>query len=176
MTSFTNPERVGNFVNAVPYDRVGAVYVSSFSAIAVTVAQDVFELNIHSTCKNAFLREIRLGQYSDAGDSAAEMLSVRILKGYTVSGSGGAAGVVSPIDARSAAGVSTVEINNTTVANTGTAITLCADSFNIQGGWLYQPGPSDRPRLVASDRLVVRITAPTDALTMNGTIIFEETV
>lgn len=169
-------DRIGNYVKAVPFDQHGAVYVCAFSATAVTAAQDVFELNVASTCKEARLREVRIAQYSDAGDSAAEMLSVIIQKGYTTSGSGGSEGTVNPMDARSAAAASTVEINNTTVAADGTAITLCADAFNVQAGWLYQPGPSDRPRLVASDRLVVRITAPADSLTMNGTLIFEEIV
>lgn len=167
-------ERIGNYVKAVPFDQHGAVYVCALSAVSIAAAQDVFELNVGSGVKAAYLREVRIGQYSDAGDSAAEMLSVLVQKGYTVSGSGGSAGTVSPMDARSPAAASSVEINNTTVANTGTAITLCADAFNIQAGWLYQPGPSDRPRLVANDRLVVRITAPTDALTTNATLIFEE--
>lgn len=169
-----NIERIGNYVKAVPFDQYGAVYVCAIVNVAITAAQDVFELNVGSGVKAAYLREVRIGQFSDAGDSAAEMLSVLVQKGYTVSGSGGSAGTISPMDARSPAANSTIEVNNTTVANTGTAITLCSDAFNIQAGWLYQPGPSDRPRLVAGDRLVIRITAPTDSLSTNATLVFEE--
>ena len=175
MTTY-NPrlESLNNYVKAVPYDHFGPVYVVSFTAVAVTAAQDVFELNVASTLRGAYLREVRIGQYSDAGDTAAEMLSVLVIKGYTVTGSGGGAFTPVPIDARSVAASSTAAINNTTVANTGTALTLVSDAFNIQAGWLYQPGPSDRPRLAASDRLVVRITIPADSLTMNGTLVYEE--
>ena len=51
---------------------------------------------------------------------------------------------------------------------------LLADSFNVMGGWLYYPAPEERIEAGVSQRLVVRITAPTDALTLNGTLVSEE--
>jgi hypothetical protein len=164
-----------NYVKAVPFDRAGTVYSATFSAVGVAAAQDVFEITAGAAA-TVFIREVRIGQYSDAGDAAAEMLSLLIVKGYTVSGSGGSAVTPAPIDGHGAVAVSAVEANNTTVANTGTALTLIADSFNVQAGFLYQPNPSDRIRLAAGERLVVRITAPVDSLTTNGTLIFEEIV
>ena len=107
MATPPNIESIGNYVKAVPFDHFGPVYVLTFSAIAVSAAQDVFELNVASTLRGAYLREVRIGQYSDAGDAAAELLSVLVIKGYTVSGSGGAAVTPTPIDARSAAAAST---------------------------------------------------------------------
>jgi hypothetical protein len=152
-----------------------AVYIATFSAVSVSAAQDCFELNTSSTHRVA-LREVRLGQYSDAGDAAAEMLSVLFVRGYTTSGSGGS--TVTPATrsglAVATAAVSTCEINNTTVANTGTAVVLLADSFNVASGFRYYPSPDDAIILQPSSRFVVRITAPTDALTMNGTLVFEE--
>jgi hypothetical protein len=74
--------------------------------------------------------------------------------------------------------VSGVEINNTTVANTGTPKVLIADAWNIQAPYLWQaPEDPDHPGniiLEQSGRLVVRITAPADSITMNGTLIWEE--
>jgi hypothetical protein len=152
-----------------------AVYIASFSAVAVSAAQDCFELNTSSTHRVA-IREVRLGQYSDAGDAAAELLSVLFARGYTVSGSGGS--TMTPVTRSgltvATAAVSTVEINNTTVANTGTAAVLLADSFNIAAGFRYYPSQEDAIILQPSSRFVVRITAPSDALTMNGTLVFEE--
>ena len=171
-----NIEQIGTYVKAVPFDQYGPTYVVTFTAVSVSAAQDAFELNVGSTVKSARLREVRLSQYSDAGDAAAEMISVQIIKGYSVSGSVGTSATPVPLDPRAPAATSTAEVNNTTVANTGTPLTLHSDTFNVQGGFLYQPGPSDRIKLLASDRLVVRITAPADALTMNGTLIFEERV
>lgn len=153
----------------------GPVFAATFTAVAVSVAQDVFEIVAPSTSR-VLIREIRLGQYSDAGDAAAELLSILILRGYTVSGSGGTS--ATPVNMQGHTGAksagSTVEVNNTTVANTGSPVTLLADSFNVQAGFRYYPAPGDHIVLEKSQRLVVRITAPADALTMNGTLIFQE--
>jgi hypothetical protein len=148
------------------------VFAASFAAVAVSAAQDVFEL-VAATAMVVNLREVRLGQYSDFGDAAAEILSVQIIKGYTVSGSGGSTPTPGDIVAAAVAGA-TVEANNTTVANTGTVKILVADAFNVQAGWWYRPPADERIRLAAGERLVVRITAPADALTMNGTLVFDE--
>lgn len=153
----------------------GPVYAATFSAVAVTAAQDVFEITAPATSR-VLIRGIRIGQYTDAGDAAAEILSVLVIRGYTTSGSGGSS--VTPVNLHGWSGApsasSTVEANNTTVANTGTAVTLLADTMNVQAGWQYYPAPHDHMVLDYSQRLVVRITAPADSLTMNGTLIFQE--
>jgi hypothetical protein len=151
------------------------IYVASFSAIAVSAAQDVFELTAHASSRVA-LRELRLGQYSDAGDSEAELLSVLILRGYTTSGSGGAAMTPANISGHSGApaAVTVVERNNTTGASTGTPAVLLASAWNVQDEYLWLPDPDARPIIEVSTRVVVRITAPADALTTNGTLVFEE--
>ena len=154
---------------------VGPIYVATFSAVAITAAQDVFEITAPSSSR-ILIREIRIGQYSDAGDAAAELLSVLITRGYTVTGSGGS--TLTPVNYRGHSGTlsasSVVKANNTTVANTGTAATLLADSFNVQAGFRFYPAPEDRIILEPSARLVVRITAPADSITANGTIVFQE--
>lgn len=159
----------------------GPIFTATFSAIAVSAAQDAFELTTHATSRIEIC-EIFLGQYSDAGDAAAEMLSVQIIRGYTVPGSGGAAVTPGNFEPWSRAAVTTVARNNTTLANTGTAVILHSEAFNVQGGWLYKPfkGTEDneRPKVEAAGAtnglLVVRITAPADAVTMNGTIKWRE--
>lgn len=152
-----------------------AVFTSTFAAVAVTAAQDVFEITAPATSKIA-IREVRIGQYSDAGDAAAELLSVQIIRGYTVSGSGGSAGTSNPVAGHSGAITSTaaIETNNTTVANTGSPVIMIADAFNVQAGWIYVPDPDERITIAVSTRLVVRITAPADSITMNGTLVYEE--
>jgi hypothetical protein len=152
-----------------------AIFFATFSAVAVAAAQDVFELVAPSGVRVA-IREVRLGQYSDAGDAAAELLSVLFLRGYTVSGSDGSS--VTPVTrsglSTATAAASTVEANNTTVANTGTPAVLLADSFNVAAGFRYYPGRDDAIILQPSTRFVVRITAPADEITMNGTLVFDE--
>ena len=68
---------------------MGRIYSVSTAAVAVTTAIDVAEL-VAAAGKPFILHEVVLGQYSDAGDAAAEVLSVLIKRGigYT-SGSGG---------------------------------------------------------------------------------------
>ncbi len=152
-----------------------AIFTATFSAIAVSAAQDVFEIVAPADSKIA-IREVRLGQYSDAGDAAAEMLSVLIIKGYTTSGSGGASVTAAPVQGHTGAltSTATVERNNTTIAADGTAVVMVADAFNVQSGWIYIPAPEERIVVPVSGRLVVRITAPADAVTMNGTLVFEQ--
>jgi hypothetical protein len=151
------------------------IFTGAFKAVAVAAAQDVWELNAHASTR-VVIREIRIGQYSDAGDAAAELLSVSLETGWTTSGSGGAA--VTPNNLHrwtgAPAAVSTLERSNTTVAQDGTGVVLVADSFNIQAGWWYYPPEDERIILEAGDRFVVRITAPADELTVNSTIVFEE--
>lgn len=151
------------------------IYSAVFSGVAVSAAQDVFELVAHASSRVA-VREIRLGQYSDFGDAQAEILSVTIITGFTTSGTGGAS--VTPANLsrlnNGLTAVTTVERNNTTVAQDGTGTTVLADVFNVAAGWWYYPPEDERIIMEKSQRLVVRITAPADALTMNGTIIFEE--
>ena len=65
-----------------------SIFSATFSAVAVSVAQDVFELVAPSNSRVA-IHSVSLGQYSDAGDASAELLSVTILRGHTTSGSGG---------------------------------------------------------------------------------------
>lgn len=156
----------------------GPIFSATFSAIAVSAAQDVFELTAHSSSRIEIC-EIFLGQYSDAGDAAAEMLSVQIVRGHTVAGSGGAAVTPGNFEPWSRAAVTTVARNNTTIASGGTGLVLHSEAFNVQGGWLYRPfkfsnEDNERPKVEAAGIVVVRITAPADAVTMNGTIKWRE--
>ena len=158
-----------------------SVFTATFSAIAVSAAQDVFELTTHATSRIEIC-EIYLGQYSDAGDAAAELLSVQIVRGHTTAGSGGAAVTPGRFDPWSRAAVTTVARNNTTIAADGTAVILHSEAFNVQAGWVYRPLRTDlineRPKVehtgATNGLLVVRITAPADAVTMNGTIKWRE--
>jgi hypothetical protein len=152
-----------------------SVFSATFSAVAVSAAQDLFEIVAPADSKVA-IREIRFGQYTDAGDAAAEILSLLVIKGYTVSGSGGS--TLTPANRQghtgAATSTTTVEANNTTVANTGTAVTVMADAWNVQVPYLYIPDPAERIVINKGERCVVRVTIPADSITMNGTIVFEE--
>jgi hypothetical protein len=66
-------------------------------------------------------------------------------------------------------------VNNTTVANTGTAVNLHVDAFNVRAGLQLWFPPEARPAASqANTTLAIRIPAPTDALTMSGTVYVRE--
>lgn len=152
-----------------------AIYTATFTAVAVTAAQDVFEITADTTTR-VKIREVMLGQYSDAGDAQAELLSILFIRGYTVTGSGGSTVTPSNISGHTGAlaAVSVVKANNTTVANTGTVKTLRAEAWNVQTPYIYAPEEDEYLILEAGQRLVIRLTVPADSLTVNGTLTFEE--
>jgi hypothetical protein len=152
-----------------------AIYFATFSAVAVSAAQDIWEITAPTGTAVA-IREITFGQYSDFGDAQAELISILLRRGHTTTGSGGS--TVTPETRTGLSGAtaaaSVVKANNTTVAASGTAVNLIADTFNVAAGWTYRPLPEERIILQPGVRLVCRITLPTDAITANSTLVFEE--
>lgn len=152
-----------------------AVFTATFNAVAITAAQDLFEI-VASSTRRIVIHEMAIGQYTDFGDAAAEILSVLIMRGHTTTGSGGSA--VTPANVRSNSGAesctATVAKNNTTVATGGSPETLRAEAWNVQAPYIHSPGADERIELDAGERLVFRITAPADSITTNATVTFEE--
>jgi hypothetical protein len=154
----------------------GRMYTVTFSAVAVSAAQDLFEIT-PADDRPVEIVGIELGQTSDAGDANDELLQISIIRGHATSGSGGSAAtpaVTSPLD--TAAGF-TAEVNNTTVATTGTPITLQTGAWNIRAGYINWFPEDARPSATqANTTIVVRQTAPSDALTMSGTLYVRELI
>ena len=151
----------------------GNIFSATISATAVTAAQDVFSI-LAPDNKRVKIREVVLSQYTDFGDAASEIISVLVVRGYTTVGSGGSAITPSNFDPTGRRASATVRKNDTTVATDGTAAILRATAWNIQSEWLYIPDQSERAILMPNQRLVVRITAPADSITLNATLVFEE--
>jgi len=158
-------------------DGVGLIYVATFEDIAITAAQDLFEIVAPSNSR-VVIREFEIGQESDEGDAQAEMLGLKIIRGYTSAGSGGAAVTPYPVAPWSGAATagSTVKRNNTTIASGGTPKLMRATAWNVMGGYRYYPGfRGERIMLDAGERCVFRLpNAPIDSLTCHATLVFEE--
>lgn len=156
---------------------MGRLYSASFSAVAVSAAVDAFEI-LAATGKPFILHEIILAQSSDYGDAAAEGLSVLIKRatGSYSSGSGGSTATPAKHNTNDAAAGPTVETNNTTQASAGSGAltTIRSEAWNVQAGYQYLPPPEQRITYLASEACVVSITAPADAITLSGTVVFEE--
>lgn len=156
---------------------MGMRYSCVFDAVAVTAAQDLFELTAPADSA-LIIHSIRIGQTTDYGDAAAEGSQITLRRGQgTTSGSGGSAGTEVTLEAGFAAAGTLVETNNTTqmTVGGGSIQVLAEEPFNIQVGYLYQPVPEERIIISPSDLFTVALdSAPADSLTMSGTIVWEE--
>lgn len=151
------------------------IYTVAFSAVAVTVAVDVFEIR-PADDKPVEIIGLFIGQSSDVGDAADEMLGYSVIRGFTTSGSGGATPTPTPVDRSGAAAGFSAETNNTTAATTGTTTTMHADTFNIRAGEkLWVPEGCWWEASQADTSIIVRLAAaPADSLTMSGTLYVRE--
>ena len=112
---------------------MGRVYATEFENVAVTAAQDFFEI-APATDKPCRLLSLELSQFSDFADAAEELLRVRVIRGHATSGSVGGTANETPVLPGDGAASYTGEINNTTIASTGTPVNLWSGAFNIRVG------------------------------------------
>jgi len=151
-----------------------ALYTAIFNAVTVTAQQDLFELNV-PTDAIVLIHAIELSQSSEIGDAQEEGLNLLMKRGATTSGSGGTVPTSQPLETGSSAFGGTVEVNNTTKATAGTIVTLRAENWNVRMPYLWLPTPEMRFILGPSSRFTVELaTTPADAITMSGTLTFEE--
>lgn len=146
-------------------------YRIPFEQVAVTVAQDLFEINAPADAA-VRLHEVKLSQSTDAGDTESEQLNVLIHRG-TTSGSGGSAVTPAPLSVGDAAFGGTCEVNNTTQSTEGTK--LDSFDFNVMAGNETIYTPEARIDISPSGRLIVELqSTPADSLTMSGSALIEE--
>lgn len=151
----------------------GRIYNVIAAPTSQTVAIDLFEIVAPSTGV-VILRALRIGQTTEIGDAQDEQCRVRIITGYTTSGSGGSSATPTPKSLGMSAFGGTAEVHNTTLANTGTAATHLDDVWNLRGGYIWMPAEEDMIVLRPSERAVVTLPALTDATTIGGTLTIEE--
>lgn len=150
---------------------MGRMYSATFEEVAVTAAQDLFEINAPSDAV-VVVHAVHVSQSSDAGDAQSEQLNVLIHRGST-SGSGGSTPTAAPLSLGDPAFGGTVEANNTSQSTEGTQ--LHSETFNVMAGLSIIWTPETRPVISPSGRLIIELqTAPADSLTMSGTVYFEE--
>lgn len=144
------------------------MYSAIFEEVAVSAAQDFFEINAPADAV-VILHALELSQSSDTDN---ENLSLIIHRG-TDSGSGGTVATARPMEVGDPAFGGTIEVNNTTESTEG--VILHAAAFSVLAGYTYLWTPETRIEISPSGRLNITLqTVPADALTMSGTIYFEE--
>jgi len=125
------------------------------------------------------VHEVHIGQELDAGDTEAELLRYKIVKGIgtVTSGLGGISAAIAKDDQNQATQGSTVEAENTTkmLVGSGSLAIWHADTFHVAAGLHYVPTPELRPKIAPGNRLTVELAkTPVDSLTWTGTIYFTE--
>ncbi len=153
----------------------GRMYTIAFEDIAVSAIQDLFSAQVPA---DTILKlwEFGIGQTSDSGDAAEELLRIRIRRqtGTFTVGSGGAA--VTPVRANegdSASGL-TVRRNDTTQA-TGTFEDLPILVWNVRIPLEKIWTPEQAPTIFGTSDLIIDLpAAPADALSCNAYAEVEE--
>jgi len=158
---------------------MGRFYTATFKGIAVTAAQDLFEIASPSDAVTV-IHEWTLTQTTELGDAAEEQLLLTTNRGVgtVTSGSGGATVTPQPISDGDPAYGGTVERNNTTIMAVGTG-TLETDlevhAWNIRVPYQKIYTPETRPVISPGNRWTLELeSVPADSITMNGFIVFEE--
>jgi hypothetical protein len=151
------------------------IYTVQFGSVADTTAADLIEL-APADDKPIAIIGLFMSQTSDFGDAQDELLSYKVIRGFTTSGSGGSAPTPRPLEATDPAAGFTAETNNTVLASTGTEEILHSDAFNVRvGEKLWLPDGFEWRCNQTQTRIVVRLNnAPADSLTMNGTVYVRE--
>jgi hypothetical protein len=153
---------------------MGRIYTATFSEQSESAACDLFEI-VAGSSDLIVLHELHIAQNSDVGDAEEEMLRIVLSSGHTTGGSGG--GTITPVprllgDAASGA---TVEHTNTSRASGGTIVNHYEWYWNVRIPFSHLWTPESRPILIPSRRAIVELdTTPSDALTLSGTLVFEE--
>jgi len=150
------------------------VYTVSFTGVAVTAQQDLFEIVAGST-KSCRVLAVYLSQSTEISDTQEEGLSIILKSGSTTTGSGGTTPTAIPMSVTDAASGATVKVNNTTKATAGTIITHHADNWNVRVPFQLIFPEIMQIVIAGSRRMTVELaTTPADSITMSGTLYFEE--
>lgn len=157
---------------------MGRMYNTHFKAVAVTAAQDFFEV-LAATGKPIKIHGFSVAQTTEVGDAQEEGLLLTTNRGIgsVTSGSGGSTHTPNPIDDPDIASGATVEINNTTImaVGTGTLEQLEVHPWNVRVPYVFWYTPETRPRIVPGDRWTLELeTTPADSITISGNLWFEE--
>jgi hypothetical protein len=155
---------------------MGHMYSVDIISNTISTTKSLFHIN-GITNGIVVLHSVFVGQSSDAGDAAAEMLRIQISRSTSNSTAVGTAATPRPHLLNDQAYGGTVRLSNTYSA---TNVVLINEAFNVQAGWYYTPTPEERiiipPKSVSGTHPSLRVdlpNAPSDALSVQGRMTFE---
>jgi hypothetical protein len=148
-------------------------WVTGATAASPTAAFDAIELVEPGTGLLRIWR-VRLWQTTDIQDAAEEILRTEWVRGNATSGSGGQTTVITPLNSFDPAATFTAELLNTTVASTGSPVSLAVGGWNIRIPQDELYPPEQVITLRNGERACYRVSAPNDAITCNAACLVEQ--
>ena len=146
----------------------GRSYSVVFTDIAITTAKTLIEL-IPATNKPIEIVGLEIGQTTDFGDTADEILKLTITRGATTTGTGTAA-TPSPMSPSDAASGFTAKVNMTAESTGGTEVVLWNSAYNIRAGYIQWFPEGMRPTSINGSLLLLKQSLPADSVTFSGTL------
>ena len=152
------------------------IYGANFSAQAITTATDIFEFT-PAADRPVVIYGLQLGQTTDLGDAAEEVLMIGIYRDCTA-GSGGTSNTEYIYNNHSVGATNTAGTRSLGTASTGGTL-IDIIPWNIRIPLLWIPIPEMRPKFsniaaegpVSTFRL---IAAPADSITTSATVYWAE--
>jgi len=148
-----------------------AIYSAPFDALAVTTATDLFHVTVTDTI---VIHSLVLGNTTDLGDAAEEVLCIGVFRAVTGGSGGTALTEASYVRGDDPAVTAAVLANNSSISTGGTRIGLIPWNIRIPLEKIWTP--ETRIRIDSGeDPLAFRLmAAPTDSVTMCGELLWEE--
>lgn len=146
----------------VPFAYTGSANVDLLEMVAPTAAKWI-------------ILGFDIGQTSDVGDAAEEIIALSIKSGQSTSGSGGSTSTPVPTDCVSSPGSgSSCEQANTTKASTGTILSHATHHWNVRAPLSVVYTQEQQIILPAGRRATLEIPAAIDSLTISGQVWVQE--
>lgn len=167
--AFNESYREGN-VFAIPF--VGqAVSTNGFDLVGIQASS--------SPISRVEIMSIDIAVLSSAVSNTPQLCQVQLLRGSTISCT--SAGIT-PVNLKGWSGAPTAGTSATlpcsNVASTASSVQIWADGFNASQGWHFPPYQEvtglTRPVLASGQRLHLRLTAPSTAMVITGTVSIRE--
>lgn len=149
---------------------MGRYYSVTLPETAVSAAADLFEITVAAD-KPIRIWAWNISQDTDLQDAGEEVLQLQLKRGVTAGSGGSAITPVAMTENDTAAGAT---CTNRTTAHTGGSI-LWQRGWNIRTDSEHWFTPESAPIIGAdADPVVLWVSAPTDAVTISGSLLFEE--
>jgi hypothetical protein len=167
--AFSESYREGN-VFAIPFASQ-AVSTNAFDLVGIYAST--------SPIARVEIMSIDIAVISSGVSLTPQLCQVQLLRGSTASST--SAGVT-PVNRKGWAGApsagSSATLPCSGAVSTASAVAIWADGFNVSQGWHFPPYQEMtglvRPVIASGQRLHLRLTAPSTALTVTGTLSFRE--